>query len=869
MVSVKAYYNETVETVRRDLNGEQDFLTNEEVKRRQEKFGFNELAEGKKKSSLQIFLEQYKDFLVLILIVSAVVSLFLGETESAAVILVVITMNAILGTVQTIKAENSLESLKQLAAPEVKVVRNGAVMRIPGREITVGDVVHLEAGDYIPADGRVLESASLKVDESALTGESIGVDKISAPLTGELPLGDRRNMVFSGSYVTYGRGVFLVTGIGMNTEVGKIAGLLKNTSEKKTPLQINLDRFGKKLSMIILLLCAVLFTLQVLKGGAVADAFLFAVALAVAAIPEALSSIVTIVLAFGTRKMAKEGAIIRKLQSVEGLGSISVICSDKTGTLTQNRMTIEHYYVDGQDIPADQIDPANPLQEQMLKFSILCNDSTNVEGQEIGDPTETAMINLGDKVGISAQKVRDACPRSSEVPFDSDRKLMSTFHKMKDGYTMITKGAVDVMLKRVDYIQKGGKILSVTEEDVENICRVNEQYSESGLRVLGIGYRHFPVEKNISTEDEKGLIFLGLLAMMDPPRTESAAAVSECKRAGICPVMITGDHKVTAAAIAKRIGILDDISQACEGAQIDGMSDEDLQGFVENIRVYARVTPEHKIRIVRAWQERGNIVAMTGDGVNDAPALKQADVGVAMGITGTEVAKDAASMVLTDDNFATIIKAVESGRNIYENIKKAIQFLLAGNFAAILVVIVASLMSLPVPFAPVHLLFINLLTDSLPAIALGLEPCHHDVMGEKPRPVKESILTKDFLIRIGVEGGVIGAVVLAAFLIGYRDGNKVLAGTMAFAVLCLSRLLHGYNCKAKKPVIFTGEFFNNRFMQGAFLAGFVLLTVVLMVPVLHGFFSVQTLKMGELLTVYGLSGLSMLVIQGMKQVVKF
>lgn len=560
MVSVKAYYNETVETVRRDLNGEQDFLTNEEVKRRQEKFGFNELAEGKKKSGLQIFLEQYKDFLVLILIVSAVVSLFLGETESAAVILVVITMNAILGTVQTIKAENSLESLKQLAAPEAKVVRNGAVVRIPGREITVGDVVHLEAGDYIPADGRVLESASLKVDESALTGESIGVDKISAPLTGELPLGDRRNMVFSGSYVTYGRGVFLVTGIGMNTEVGKIAGLLKNTSEKKTPLQINLYRFGKKLSMIILLLCAVLFALQVLKGGAVADAFLFAVALAVAAIPEALSSIVTIVLAFGTRKMAKEGAIIRKLQSVEGLGSVSVICSDKTGTLTQNRMTIEHYYVDGRDIPADQIDPANPLQEQMLKFSILCNDSTNVEGQEIGDPTETAMVNLGDKKGISAQEVRDACPRSSEVPFDSDRKLMSTFHKMKDGYTMITKGAVDVMLKRVDYIQKGGKIFPVTEVDVENICRVNEQYSESGLRVLGIGYRHFPVEKNISTEDEQGLVFLGLLAMMDPPRTESAAAVSDCKRAGICPVMITGDHKVTAAAIAKRIGILDDIS---------------------------------------------------------------------------------------------------------------------------------------------------------------------------------------------------------------------------------------------------------------------------------------------------------------------
>ena len=397
MVSVKAYYNETVETVRRDLNGEQDFLTNEEVKRRQEKFGFNELAEGKKKSGLQIFLEQYKDFLVLILIVSAVVSLFLGETESAAVILLVITMNAILGTVQTIKAENSLESLKQLAAPEAKVVRNGKVVQIPGREITVGDIVHLEAGDYIPADGRVLESASLKTDESALTGESLGVDKISDPLEGKLALGDQKNMVFSGSYVNYGRGVFLVTDIGMNTEVGKIASLLKNTSEKKTPLQVNLDQFGKKLSMMILLLCGALFVLQVLKGGNVADAFLFAVALAVAAIPEALSSIVTIVLAFGTRKMAKEGAIIRKLQSVEGLGSVSVICSDKTGTLTQNRMTIEHYYVDGRDIPADEIDPEDPLQGQMLRFSILCNDSTNVEGQEIGDPTETAMINLGDR----------------------------------------------------------------------------------------------------------------------------------------------------------------------------------------------------------------------------------------------------------------------------------------------------------------------------------------------------------------------------------------------------------------------------------------------------------------------------------------
>ncbi len=864
---MKAYYNETADNVRKELNGTMDFLTDEEVKKRQEKFGPNQLTEGKKKSTFQIFLEQYRDFLVLILIISAVVSLFLGEKESAAVILIVITMNAILGTVQTIRAENSLDSLKQLSAPEAKAVRNGIVMRIPGRELTVGDIVHLEAGDYIPADGRVLESASLKTDESALTGESLGVDKVSDALEGELPLGDRRNMVFSGSYVTYGRGIFIVTDIGMQTEVGKIASLLKNASEKKTPLQVSLDSFGKKLSAAILVLCAALFALQVLKGGNVADAFLFAVALAVAAIPEALSSIVTIVLAFGTRKMAGEGAIIRKLQSVESLGSVSVICSDKTGTLTQNKMTIEHYYADGQDILADRVDPEDPLHKQMLYLSILCNDSTNIEGQEIGDPTETAMINLGDHVGVPAQKIRNAYPRLSEVPFDSDRKLMSTFHRLDTGYTMITKGAVDVMLKRVDYIQKGGKTVPVTAGDVENILRVNEQYSREGLRVLGIGYRNFAREKNISTDDEKELVFLGLIAMMDPPRQESAEAVSDCKRAGICPVMITGDHKVTAAAIAKRVGILDDVSQACEGAELDRLGDEELKDFVENIRVYARVTPEHKIRIVRAWQERGNIVAMTGDGVNDAPALKQADVGVAMGITGTEVAKDAASMVLTDDNFATIIKAVESGRNIYENIKKAIQFLLSGNFAAILVVLAASLAGLPVPFAPVHLLFINLLTDSLPAIALGLEPYRHDVMDEKPRPMNESILTKKVLLRIAVEGIVIGAVVLAAFLIGYRNGNEVLASTMAFAVLCLSRLAHGYSCKTDKRVVFTGKFFDNRYMQGAFLAGFLLLSAVVTIPVLRGFFAVQTLNIGELVTVYGLAAVSMLVIQGLKSLV--
>ena len=804
----------------------------------------------------------------MILIISAIVSLFLGESESAAVILIVITMNAILGTVQTVKAEHSLNSLKQLSAPTAKVLRNGVVVEIPSREIVVGDEVCLEAGDYVPADGRILENASMKIDESALTGESLGVDKTAETLEGELPLGDRTNMVFSGSFVTYGRGKFLVTDTGMNTEVGKIAGLLKTTSEKKTPLQVNLDNFGRKLYIIILVLCAGLFGLQVVKCGDIADAFLFAVALAVAAIPEALSSIVTIVLAFGTQKMAKEGAIMRKLQAVEGLGSVSIICSDKTGTLTQNKMTVEHYYLDGKDVPADQVDPENPLHKQMLRLSILCNDSTNIDGQEIGDPTETALINIGDKVGVPAQRVRNAYPRLSEIPFDSDRKLMSTLHNLKDGTTMITKGAVDVMMNRVKYIQKNGECVPMTQKDIDAIAAANEGYSREGLRVLGVGYRKFDKVRDLTTEDENDLVFLGLIAMMDPPRVESAEAVKDCISAGIRPIMITGDHKVTAAAIAKRIGILTDESQACEGSEIDGLSDEELKDFVEGISVYARVTPEHKIRIVRAWQEKGNIVSMTGDGVNDAPALKQADIGVAMGITGTEVSKDASAMILTDDNFATIVKAVENGRNVYANIKRAIQFLLSGNFAGILVVLLSSLLGLPVPFAAVHLLFINLLTDSLPAIALGLEPYKHAVMKEKPRPMSESILTKTFLTRVGIEGSVIGLITLGAFMIGYQGGNARLASTMAFGVLCLSRLVHGYNCKSKGRILFTGRFFNNKYMQYAFLAGFVLLTLVLTVPALQGFFAVQTLNLTQLLTVYGLAFLNLPIIQLMKSLKK-
>lgn len=865
---MKNYYQLSSEEVKQEINGKQEPLTSAEVKAHQEKFGPNELVEGKKKTTLQIFLEQYKDFLVIILIAAAIVSGFLGDAESAIVILIVITINAILGTVQTVKAEQSLASLKKLSGPEAKVLRDGSVVPIPSSEVTVGDIVMLDAGDYIPADGRLLESASLKVDESALTGESLGVEKMTDAIEGEVPLGDRTNMVYSGSFVTYGRGSFIVTGIGMETEVGKIASLLKTTSEKKTPLQMNLDQFGQKLSIIILVFCGILFGVNVFRGGNIGDAFLFAVALAVAAIPEALSSIVTIVLSFGTQKMAKEHAIIRKLQAVEGLGSVSIICSDKTGTLTQNKMTVEQYYVNETVIPADKIDLKDSEQEKLMYFSILCNDSTNVDGVEIGDPTETALINLGSKLGLDIQKIRGEYPRESENPFDSDRKLMSTKHTIDETPIMVVKGAVDVIMGRTASIQFGNEVRAITAEDKEKIEAQNQSFSRQGLRVLGFAYKAVSAEEELCLEDENDLTFLGLIAMMDPPREESMAAVAECKKAGIRPIMITGDHKVTAAAIAKRIGILEDESEACEGAVIDSMSDEELKNFVEGISVYARVSPEHKIRIVRAWQEKGNIVAMTGDGVNDAPALKQADIGVAMGITGSEVSKDAASMVLTDDNFATIVKAVENGRNVYQNIKNSIQFLLSGNFGAILAVLYASIAGLPVPFAPVHLLFINLLTDSLPAIALGLEPHSKKVMDEKPRPMNESILTKDFLTKIGTEGLCIGITTMIGFMIGLtgEGGNAVLASTMAFGTLCTARLVHGFNCKSDYPVIFSKRLWNNIYLIGAFLLGLVLITCVMTIPALHGIFKVQPLTFTQLLIVYGLALVNLPVIQLMKKI---
>ncbi len=871
---MQEWYQKNVDDVRKTLNGHSNPLTSQEAKQHQEKYGKNELQEGKKKSVFQIFLEQYKDFLVIILIIAAIVSGFLGDFESAIVILIVITMNAILGTVQTVKAEQSLQSLKKLSAPEAKVVRDGTAIKVPASEVTVGDEVMLEAGDYVPADGRILVNASLKIDESALTGESLPVEKDDSVLTSEVPLGDRVNMVFSGSFVTYGRGSFIVTETGMNTEVGKIAGLLETAAEKKTPLQVSLDDFGKKLSIAILVFCGLLFGMNVLRGNPIGDSFLFAVALAVAAIPEALSSIVTIVLSFGTQKMAKEHAIIRKLQAVEGLGSVSIICSDKTGTLTQNKMTVEKYYVNGSVVEADAIDMKDDLTKRLMNYSILCNDATVIDGEEIGDPTETALVALGNKYGVDALVLRGENSRVAEVPFDSDRKLMSTVHPNSESgntFYMITKGAVDVLLDRTNRIIEKDGIREITEEDKKAIEEQNQVFSRSGLRVLAFAYKEVSeelVKNGVSVNDEYDYTFVGLTAMMDPPRVESMEAVAECKKAGIRPIMITGDHKVTAAAIAKRIGILENESEACEGAVIDPMSDEELKDFVEGISVYARVSPEHKIRIVKAWQEKGNIVAMTGDGVNDAPALKQANIGVAMGITGSEVAKDASSMILTDDNFATIVKAVENGRNIYKNIKSAIQFLLSGNFGAILTVLFASVANLPVPFKAVHLLFINLLTDSLPAIALGLEPHVETVMEEKPRPHNESILTKDFLVKIGTEGFVVGFLTSIAFLIGLSRGGADLGATMAFGTLCTARLVHGFNCKSDKPVIFKKAFWNNIYLIGAFLIGLILISGVLLIPGLKNVFDVVTLSWTEYGMVCGLAVLVLPIVQLLKWIIK-
>lgn len=853
-------YQLSEEEVLKKVNASKMGLSMGEARGRIEKYGENALTEAKQKSTLQVFLSQFADLLVIILICAAVISMISGNMESTLVIFAVIILNALLGTIEHKKAEKSLASLKSLSAPSAKVLRDGQKIEIPSKDIVPGDILVLEAGDLVVADGRILENFSLQVNESSLTGESTNVDKTSEIIDENVPLADRLNMVYSGSLVTYGRAVVVVTGTGMDTEIGKIASLMNATKEKKTPLQISLDKFSSKLAMVIMVICALVFILSLYRKMPVLDALLFAVALAVAAIPEALGSIVTIVQAMGTQKMAKEHAIIKQLKAVESLGCVSVICSDKTGTLTQNKMTVQEIYIDGQVMKPQDLNFENELNRYLLYNAILTNDSNIVDGKGIGDPTEYSLLEMVSDIDISHEEIRNSMERMEEIPFDSDRKLMTTKYMLHGVPTLLTKGALDVLLKRTDKIHLSDGILPMTDAYRKDILNTNMEFSQQGLRVLAFCYKEIEEENVLSLEDEYGYTFLGLISMMDPPREESKDAVTDAKAAGIRPVMITGDHKITATAIAKQIGIFGNDDLAVTGAELDDMSEDELDEKIGKISVYARVSPENKIRIVDAWQKKGNIVAMTGDGVNDAPALKKADIGVAMGITGTEVSKDASSMILTDDNFATIIKAVANGRNVYRNIKNAIQFLLSGNMAGILAVLYASLMALPVPFAPVHLLFINLLTDSLPAIAIGMEPSERDLLKQKPRNPKEGILSKDFLFRILWQGALIAICSMTAFYIGLDSGSATVASTMAFATLTTARLFHGFNCRSTHSIFRIG-FSRNWYSLGAFVLGLILLNLVLLVPVLEPMFSVASLTGKQYMMIYVLAFIPTLLIQ--------
>ena len=838
-------------------------LSPEEARNRLERYGENKLAEGRKKTALEVFIDQFKDLIVWILIAAAVISILSGQGESSMVIFAVLILNAVLGTVQYLKAEKSLESLKAMSSPSATLLRGGIKVQVPSPEVVPGDILLLEAGDLITADARILESWSVKINESSLTGESEAVEKTADVIPEEnVALGDRKNMVFSGSLVTYGRATAVVTATGMQTELGHIASLLDNTRQRKTPLQENLNKFSEKLAIAIIAICGVVFLLSYFRSGmGLLDSLMFAVALAVAAIPEALSSIVTIVLAIGTQKMAKQNAIIKELKAVESLGAVSVICSDKTGTLTQNRMTVEKIYADGKLCDGCDLELANDAQRLLLKTALLASDATHdaETGTSIGDPTEVALVLLGENFGVEESAYRSQHQRLGELAFDSDRKLMTTLQEIEGVPTLMTKGAIDVLLARSDRLMTSEGVRELTEADREEIMRVNNSLSEEGLRVLAFGYRELDCVRELSLDDEQGYVFIGLISMIDPPRPESVAAVADAKRAGIRTVMITGDHKVTTTAIAKRIGIFGEGDLAVSGPELEQMTDEELDRKLTHISVYARVSPEHKIRIVTAWQRRGQIVAMTGDGVNDAPALKKADIGVAMGITGTEVSKDAAAMILADDNFATIVNAVTNGRGVYENIKNVIGFLLSGNMAGIFCVLYASLMALPAPFAAVHLLFINLLTDSLPAIAIGMEPAGSDLLNRKPRDPKEPLLSGDLVKRIGLQGLLIAVPVMTAFYLGCRTGTAE-AMTMAFATLTLARLFHGFNCREDRSILRMG-LSGNPASLAAFGVGLLLLLAVLLIPALHGLFLVADLTLAQLGMILGLAVLPTLCIQ--------
>ncbi len=856
--------DETMEELNTSLNG----LSSQEAAKRKERYGANELKEADLPSALQIFIDQFKDLIVIILIIAALISGATGDLESTIVIIAVLILNAILGTTQTLNAQKSVDPLKSLSVPKVKVIRDGQKQEIDSTDVTIGDLVVFEAGDMIVADARIVDARSLQVNESALTGESHAVDKTVDPIAGEVVIGDQTNMVFTSSQVTYGNGSAIVTDIGENTEIGKISSLIKGATSRKSPLQRSIDEFSKHLSMGIMIICVIVFGLVYWNSGNFMSAAMFAIALAVAAVPEALASIITIVESLGSQKLAKENAIMKSLNSVETLGSVSVIASDKTGTLTQNKMTVNDIYLNETLVKPDQLDLTDKAAQFLMNTMVLTNDSFINGDQKVGDPTELALIELGRKYDITEQNHREKYPRVAELPFDSVRKYMSTLHDIDGHRVLLVKGATDELLRQTTHILINGEVREITSDDQVNILNQNNKFAEEGLRVLGYAFRYFD-DDELDFKHEDHLTFVGLTSMIDPPREESKEAVAKAIRAGIKPIMITGDHVVTGRSIARKIGIFQEGDMVLDGATLEKMSDEELARDLEKISVYARVAPEHKIRIVNAWQAKGKVVGMSGDGVNDAPALKQADIGIAMGITGSEVSKDASDMILTDDNFATIIKAVTVGRNLFANIKNAIKYLLTGNSSAIIVVILTTFMAFfdskfVVPFLAIQLLFINLVTDSLPAIAIGMEEGTEAVLDDAPRDPNESILTAKTFKEVISEAILIAIAVMVAYLIGVNTG-KGYATTFAFLVLCLGRLFHGFSCRSDLPLSKIGVFSNKNTVY-AFLIGLALVAPIVFVPAIGGMFGVVSLSASQILTILGLAFAPTLVVQAIKMI---
>lgn len=876
----KKWHSLSIDEVLKDFETDlEKGLTSEQVEKNREKHGLNEIISKGKKTVFAMLAEQFKDFMIIILLIAAAISGYVGVQEGegfadSIIILIIVILNAIIGVAQELKAQKSLEALKNLSAPHCKVIRNGKVENLESKYLVPGDVVVLETGDNIPADLRIIEAVNLKIQESALTGESVPVEKNADIILGtDVGIGDRVNLAFSSSLVTYGRGKGIVVETGMNTEVGKIASMLDSVDESETPLKRRLEALGKTLGIAALAICAIIFIVGafIYKKEAI-HMFMTAVSLAVAAIPEGLPAISTIVLSIGVQRMVKRNAIIRTLPSVETLGSATVICSDKTGTLTQNKMTVEKVYYNEEVYSVNEkIHEVDEHLNLLVNCMVLCNDSKIKKDANgittMGDPTETALVDLGIKYDIVKTDLENLYKRVEEIPFDSDRKLMTTVHEKNGKYIVYTKGAVDELLARTSKIYIGNQEIQITDEYKEEILKVNTELASNALRVLAMAYKIIDKlpEHNDMSLIENELVFIGMVGMIDPARPEAKEAVAKCRTAGIKPVMITGDHKVTAVAIAKDIGILGENDKAITGAELEKMSQEELEQNVQDYAVYARVSPEHKVRIVKAWQSKGEVVAMTGDGVNDAPALKTADIGAAMGIVGTDVAKEAADVVLTDDNFATIVSAVEEGRRIYDNILKAIHFLLSSNIGEIITLFVATMLNWAEPLLPIHILWINLVTDSLPALALAVDPAEKNIMNRKAKKTN-NIFSKGMVWRIIYQGIMIGSLTLLAFSIGcgFDYHNEVLmpqARTMAFAVLAVSQLVHVFNIRSNKESIFKVGFRTNKTLLGANAISFLLMFVVLEVPFLREIFNVANLSLANWGVVIILSLAPMIIVE--------